>query len=325
MSSFKYNNVYIKDYFSVCGPIEKNGNLDKCDAVIEDNYFGEKTFELAEVKMQKLVIDNLLYRNKLIDSDINLLIGGDLINQISITNSNAYSYKIPYLGVYSACATFNEALLISSCLIDSSLINNSIVITSSHNLTAERQFRYPTEYGASKKLYSSHTATGGVGALLTNEKTKIKIESSTIGTPIEYGIKDANNMGAIMAPSAADTLYKHLQNLNIKLNYYDLILTGDLGKYGSILFKELCNKKYDLVVTNHKDAACLLYKDNQEVYSGGSGPVCLPLILFNKIIKDKKYKKILLLATGSLHSKVFVDQHNPLGAITHAIGLEVTR
>ena len=325
MYSFKFNNVYIKDYFSVSGPFEKKGCIKEYDAVIDDYYFGEKTFELAEVKMQKLVVDNLLYRNKLVDSNIDLLIGGDLINQISITNSNASNYKIPYLGIYSACASFNEALLISSCFIENKLIGKSIAITSSHNLTAERQFRYPIEYGANKKLYSSYTATGAVGALLSNEKTKLKIESATIGTAIDFGITDANNMGAIMAPAAADTLYKHLQELDRKISYYDLVLTGDLGKYGSILFKEVCSKKYKLDVNNHEDAACLLYKEEQEVNAGGSGPVCLPLVLFNKIVKENKYRKILLLATGSLHSKVFVDQHNPLGAISHAISLEVLK
>lgn len=324
MSSFKYENVYISSSYSVAGKKEKKGLIKDYDLTLDDYYFNEKTFELAEVKMQNKVIENILYNNKLLDSNVDLIIGGDLINQISITSTNASKFHIPYLGVYSACATFNESLLVAANFIEHSKLNNIICLTSAHNLTAERQFRYPIEYGASRKLYSSYTATGAVGVLVTNKKSNIKIESSTIGKSIEYGITDANNMGAIMAPAAADTLANHLTELNRKLDYYDLILTGDLGEYGSILFKEVCKIKYKLNIKTHHDSGCMIYKEDQDVYSGGSGPACLPLVLFNKIVKEKKYKRILLLATGSLHSKVLVDQHRPLTAISHAISLEVS-
>lgn len=323
MSSFKYNNVYLKDYVTLGGVEEKCSKLKGFDITLNDFYFGEKTFELAEIKMQRKVIDNILSRNKLLESNISLLLGGDLINQLCITNAAASNYYIPYLGLYSACATFNESLIVGASLIESKLINNALIVISSHNKTAERQYRYPVEYGASKKLYSSYTATGSVATLLTNEETNIKIESSTIGRTIDYGVKDINNMGAIMAPAAADTLFNHLNDLKRNSSYYDLILTGDLGEYGSILFKEVCKKKYHIKVNNYLDAASNIYKDNQEVNAGGSGPVCLPLYLFTKVLKEKKYKKILLLATGSLHSKVMADQKNPLVAISHAISLEV--
>lgn len=324
MSSFTYENVYINSFFSIAGPKEKKGKIKEFDTTIEDYYYGEKTFEQAEIKMQRTVIDNLLYKNKLLDSNIDLLIGGDLINQICITNTTASNYHIPYLGVYAACSTFTETLLVASNFVEHSKLNNVLCITSSHNLTAERQFRYPVEYGANKKLYSSYTATGSVGVLITNQKGNIKIESSTIGKSVDYGITDANNVGAIMAPAAAETLFTHLQELSRPISYYDLVLTGDLGEYGSILFKEVCKRKYKINVKNHMDAACMLYKDEQDVFAGGSGPVCLPLVTFNKLVKEKKHKKILLLATGSLHAKVMVDQKNTLNAISHAISLEVS-
>lgn len=323
MSSFRYNNVYIKDYTTLVGPDEKISKLKGFDASINDFYFGEKTFELAEIKMQRKVIDSLLSRNKLLESNIDLLLGGDLINQLCITNTTASNYYIPYLGLYSACATFNESLIVGANFIESKLVNNALTVISSHNKTAERQYRYPIEYGANKKLYSSYTATGSVASLLTNTETNIKVESGTIGRVIDFGVVDANNMGAIMAPSAADTLFNHLNDLKRNISYYDVILTGDLGEYGSILFKEVCKKKYNLKVNNYLDTASNIYKEEQEVNAGGSGPVCLPLYLFTKVLKEKKYKKILLIATGSLHSTVMVNQKNTLVAVSHAVSLEV--
>lgn len=323
MSSFRYNNVYIKDYTTLVGPDEKISKLKGFDASINDFYFGEKTFELAEIKMQRKVIDSLLSRNKLLESNIDLLLGGDLINQLCITNTTASNYYIPYLGLYSACATFNESLIVGANFIESKLVNNALTVISSHNKTAERQYRYPIEYGANKKLYSSYTATGSVASLLTNTETNIKVESGTIGRVIDFGVVDANNMGAIMAPSAADTLFNHLNDLKRNISYYDVILTGDLGEYGSILFKEVCKKKYNLKVNNYLDTASNIYKEEQEVNAGGSGPVCLPLYLFAKVLKEKKYKKILLIATGSLHSTVMVNQKNTLVAVSHAVSLEV--
>lgn len=323
MSTFKYNNVYIKDYTTLVGPDEKVSKLKGFDASINDFYFGEKTFELAEIKMQRKVIDTILSRNKLLESNIDLLLGGDLLNQLCITNTAASNYYIPYLGLYSACATFNESLIVGANFIESKLINNALTVISSHNKTAERQYRYPIEYGANKKLYSSYTATGSVASLLTNNETNIKVESGTIGRVIDFGVTDANNMGAIMAPSAADTLFNHLNDLKRNISYYDLIMTGDLGEYGSILFKEVCRKKYNLKVNNYLDAASNIYKEEQNMNAGGSGPVCLPLYLFTKVLKDKKYKKILLIATGSLHATVMVNQKNTLVSVSHAVSLEV--
>lgn len=320
----QYNNVFINDFYTIVGPKESKGKITYND-VINDYYFEEKTYEDAEVKMQKKVIDNILYKNKLLDTNIDLLLGGDLINQISVTNTTASNYNIPFLGLYSACATFNESILLASTYIESKIINKTLCITSSHNLTAERQYRYPVEYGPTRKLYSSHTATGSVGVLLSSTKSNIKVESSTIGKSVEYGITDANNMGAIMAPAAADTLFKHLKDLKRDISYYDIVLTGDLGEYGSIIFKEFLNKKYNIKLNNYIDASSNIYDEKEKVYAGGSGPVCLPLYLFGKILNEKKYKKVLLLATGSLHSTVLVNQHKPLCAITHAISLEVMK
>lgn len=323
MASFKFNNVYIKDYFTVSGPLESNSKLKKIELKMDDYYFGEKTFEMAEVKMQRVVVDGILNKNGLQYNDINLLIGGDLLDQISVTGYASKNIPISLLGIYSACATFPESLIIGSMFLSDKSIKNIISVVSSHNLTAERQFRYPIEYGSPKPHTTTFTTTAGISTLITKEASNIRVESATIGKVIEMGISDANNMGAVMAPAAADTLYEHLNDLKRDIDYYDLILTGDLGCIGGSIFKEYYRIKYNVKIKKHLDAGCELYLKSQETYSGGSGPACLPLVLFNKILPSKKYKKILIIGTGSLHSKTFVNQKNPIPAIAHAVSLEV--
>ena len=319
MSSIKFNKVYIDSYYSVASKLENKGNLKNIDLVIDDYYYGLKTFEGAEIKMQRVVIDYLLKKNNKID----LIVGGDLSNQLAITSFMASNYDISYLGMYSACATFNSSIIVLASLIDGKKIKNGIAITSSHNKVAERQFRYPIEYGAPKPKRSTYTATGSVGAIITNKVSNIKVESATIGRVVDYGIKDAFNMGAVMAPAAANVINCHLNDLNRDINYYDLILTGDLGVYGSKILKELLNKEYNIKLVNHIDAGSILYKKEQNLYAGSSGPVTLPLVLFNNILQSKKYKKILIVATGSLHSPMLVNQKKSIPATAHAISLEV--
>lgn len=319
MSNFNFKNVFINDCYSIAGTNENNGNLKNVQVYINDYLFGERTFEDAEVKMQKIALNNLINKN----GHPELLIGGDLSNQLSTTSSNLSNKKINFLGIYSACATFIEGLIILSSFIDNKKIKNGINITSSHNLASERQFRYPIEYGAPKPDYSTFTSTGCVGVYLSSEMKGVKILNGTLGRVIDYGVKDAYNMGAVMAPAAVDTLIEHLKNTNTKITDYDLVLTGDLGKVGIEIFKELLKKNYNLSIKNLIDSGSILYKDDQEIFAGGSGPVCLPLVLFNKILQTKKYKKILVIGTGSLHNQTLVNQKNTIPAIAHAVTLEV--
>lgn len=323
MASRKFNNVYIKDNFSIVGPLEKDGMLKNYDLVMDDYYYGEKTFEQAEIKMQKVVMDNLLAHNRLSESKIDVLLGGDLINQTSISSYNASKYRIPYLGLYSACATYIEELIVGASLISGKLAKNVVSVTSSHNLNAERQFRYPIEYGAIKKHTTTFTTTAAIATLLTSELSNIRIESATIGKVIDMGVKDVNNMGAVMAPAAADTLYTHLLEMKRNINYYDIIVTGDLGKVGKELFTELLDKNYNLRIKKYMDAGCEIYTNTQETYAGASGPVALPLVLYEKVLSCKKYKKILVIATGSLQSVQLANQKLGIPGIAHAISLEV--
>ncbi len=321
MSSFKYNQVYIKDYETIAGPEEQKGNL-TYQNTIDDYYYGEERIEDAEIKMQNYCLQNIIKRNKLTNK-IELLTGGDLLNQIAITSYNLINQNIPFLGLYNACATFNESLIILANHIETNLINSGVSITSSHNLNAERQFRYPIEYGCPKKCYTTFTTTGAAAVYLTNDPTDIKISSSTIGTVVDKDIKDVSNMGAVMAPSAVETLITHLKELNLTIDYYDLIITGDLGEIGSKLFLKILETDYNIKPKNYIDAASIIYKEDQNTYSGGSGPVVVPLVLFNHIIKEHQYHKILILATGSLHSTLMVNLKKSIPSITHAIGIEV--
>lgn len=317
MASFTYKNVYINKYYSVAGKYENNGNLKGVNRFLKDFYDEEKTIEDCEIKMQKEVLSNVVNKR------CELIVGGDLTNQITATSSSVVDMNISFLGVYSACATFISSLIILANFINGKSINEGVAITSSHNLASEKQFRFPIEYGAQKPDYSTFTCTGSVGCTVTKVPTNIKIVSSTIGSVVDYGIKDANNMGAVMAPSAVKTLMEHLNFTNTTVKDYDLILTGDLGKYGAELFRTLLKKDYGIVIKNHIDSGSIIYNKEQEKYSGGSGPVCLPLILFNNILNNKKYKKILVIGTGSLHCPTLVNQKKSLPSTSHLVSLEV--
>lgn len=323
MASLKFENVYIKDYYSVAGPMEKMGQIRKFDMVLDDYYFDEKTFEKAEIKMQRVVIDNLLYRNRLSDNEIDCIIAGDLTNQIAISNYCARNYNTSFLGLYSACATFTEGLIVGANLLKNESIKNVITITSSHNLTAEKQFRYPIEYGAPKKQTSTFTATGAAGVILSDSPGKIKIDCATIGSVVDFDIKDVNHTGAIMAPAAAKVLVSHLQEVGRKINYYDLIITGDLGEVGANILEEYLMINYDLKMKKYMDAGEEIFAKSQDTFAGSSGPVSLPLVLFNKVFRNTRHKKILVIGTGALHSPGMVNQKNSVPAVAHAVSMEV--
>ncbi len=317
MASFKYKDVYLNKVYSIAGTNENNGNLKEVNRYLKDFYDNEKTIEDCEIKMQKEVLKNL------ISTKTELVVGGDLMNQLTTTSSSVVDNNISFLGVYCACATFCGSIITLSNFIQGRNIREGISIVSSHNLSSEKQFRFPVEYGAHKPSYTTFTTTGSVGVIVSKTPSNIKVVASTLGSVVDMGIKDANNMGAVMAPAAVKTLMDHLKYTSTTVKDYDLILTGDLGKYGAELFEILLEKDYGIVLKNYIDAGRIIYNDNQEKYSGGSGPVCLPLVLFNKILKQKKYKKILVIATGSLHSPLLVNQKHSIPSIAHLISLEV--
>lgn len=326
MKSIKFNNVYIDNYFTLLTSIEKNPVIkSEVDLLLKNDYFvNKKTTEEGECEYQRIALNGLIEKSKIKEENIDALIGGDLQNQIFASDYNASNYNIPFLGVYSACASFIEGLIIASSLVGRNKFKNVAVVSSSNNLVSEKQFRFPVEYGAIRKKVNSFTASGSVSALVSSKKSNIKIESANIGRVIDMGHSDTNDMGACMAPAVAETIYDHLTSTGRKPNYYDIILTGDLGIYGLNLVKEYLNKKYKIKLNNISDAGMLLYNINKDSdIAGGSGPVCAPLMLFTKIIK--KYKKILVLGSGSLHSCTSSNLKKSMIGVSHAISLEVIK
>lgn len=321
----KYNNVYVDDSYTIAGIYEKDGPLKKYFSKIYDKdlYFGEDTFEKAESRMLSDCMVPLITRSKKID----LIISGDLQNQISSSNYAVRNKEIPFLGIFSACATFGEGMIVGANFIEGKSVNNVIVATSSHNMVAEKQFRNPTEYGAPKKKTTTFTSTGAASILLTNKKSNIRVVSSTVGCVCDKGITDVNNMGAVMAIAAADTIIKHLKDLNIEPNYYDLILTGDLGIYGKeILISYLKTKGID-ISKNYNDCGLLLYDINkQAVFSGASGPSSSALVTCSYVLKEMqegKLNRVLIIPTGAIFSPTRVFQKESIPSIAHAFSLEV--
>lgn len=330
--TYKYNNVYLDEVSTVVGPYEAKGPLgDKFDKSYKDLYNGEKTWEQAEAHLLEESIDILLNKSNKESSEIDLIVSGDLLNQVTSSSYGVLKYNRPFLGVYSACASSVEGIIIASSMIDSKKIDNCVVSTSSHNMSSEKQFRNPTEYGAPKPKTATFTSTGGASVLLTNKKTKIKVESSTIGTVVDMEQNDPLNMGAVMAGAAALTIYKHLTDLNRDPSYYDLILTGDLGMYGKDILIDYMKSEYNIDISkNYNDTGTMLYdfKNQKEVNAGGSGPVCCPLVCYSSIIpmlKSKKINRVLIVATGALFSPTNVFQHKNINSISHAVVLEALK
>ena len=324
----EYNNVYLNCVSTVSGPYEANGPFSKLyDKSYSDFYFGEKTFEIAESKLIDESVDILLNKIGKTRFQIELHISGDLMNQLVSSNYAASRLGIPYLGIYSACASSVEGLIIGANMVEHKVVNNCICSVSSHNTAAEKQFRYPVEYGGPKPMYTTFTTTGGCSAYLTREKKGVRIDSSTIGTVTDMGIKDVYNMGGVMACACGDTIYKHLMNTKREIGYYDLILSGDLGIYGKKMLVEYMKTEYNIDLKNYDDAASMIFDiDKQPVYAGGSGPACLPLVAYSYVfdkMKKGELSRVLLVATGALMNTSMVNQKLSIPSIAHAISLEV--
>lgn len=326
--TIKFKNVYVKSTSTVVGPYEYEGPLSKrFDKHYEDMYFGEKTLEQAETKLMSDSIELALEKCNLETKNIDLFIAGDLQNQITSSTYAAGKLNIPFMGIYTACATNAEGLAIAATYIDSKICKNVLVSVSSHNMVSERQFRNPTEYGAPKPSTATFTATGGATCILTNKKSKVRIEAATIGIPQDYGTTDPLDMGSVMAPAAADTINRHLKEMGRTVDDYDLILTGDLGLYGKDILKDFMKTEYSIDLHNYNDCGVMLYdlENQKDVQAGGSGPVCSPLVVYSDIIKkieNKELKRVLYVATGALFNPTTVFQKSNILSIANAISLE---
>ena len=311
---------------TVAGPKESAGSIGDCiETRLPDDMYGEDTFERAESKMLFTAIKNSIKNSKKNEGDIDAIIAGDLLNQIISSTFAARNFRSGYLGVYNACATFSEALTIGAVLVDGGYLNNVVCATSSHFSTAERQYRYPLELGCTRPPQAQWTVTGAGSSVISVKGNGPKITASTIGKVIDFGVVDANNMGAAMAPAACDTLFTHFKETGLTPSDYDMIVTGDLGTLGSRILKDLIWEKGFDIEEQHVDCGELVYNLCETEYQGGSGAGCSSLV-FNsyiyKKLKEGKFKKIILMATGALLSSVSAQQGDSIPGIAHAVVIE---
>ncbi len=334
---------------SVAGKKEGEGPLGGFfDFVGQDPMFGGNCWEDAESRMMKQTDELVLKKAGLVKDDIDFLVGGDLLGQLIATSFGIETLEIPMFGVYGACSTMGESLLLSAILTDAGYAKRALAITSSHFAGAEKQFRFPLAYGNQRPQAATWTVTGSGAVIIEsglerNSKTnKVKSDNAsciscqnlreivicggTIGKIVDYGVKDSMNMGAVMAPAAADSILCNLADFNRKPEYYDKIITGDLGYVGSEILKELvAQKKVDLS-KNHMDCGIEIYDaETQDTHSGGSGCGCSAVTLSALILRNMRaglWKRVLFVPTGALLSTVSFNEGQSVPGIAHAVVLE---
>ncbi len=321
-----FGNSYLACTSTTVGKKEADGPMHEWfDATEQDEYFGKPTFEQAESEMVRRNLAHLFKKANVQDAGV--LLGGDLLNQCTGTSFGIKESQMPFLGLYGACSTIAEGLLVGSMLVDGGYFPTAVAMASSHFCTAERQYRFTPEYGNQRPPTAQYTVTGAGAFLLTKEETKIRVADGQVGTIIDGGITDANNMGAAMAPAAADTIMKYFSNSGRKQEEFDAIVTGDLGMEGLELVQELLQREGLDISPRHMDGGVLIYDaKRQDMHCGGSGCGCLSTILggyFVKRMQAGELVRVLAVGTGALLSASSPLQKLPIPAIAHAVCLEV--
>jgi len=317
---------------TIAGPKECAGVIGKyVDKALSDDMFGESTYEKAECKMLSFAISKAIENAKEKEEGVDMLISGDLLNQIISASFAARDFDMSFLGVYGACSTLAEAYALAATFVDGGYAKKIVAATGSHFSSAERQYRYPLELGNTRPPQSQWTVTGAGGALIADMGASDEagvspaITCATFGRVVDFGITDVNNMGAAMAPAAADTILKHLRSTGRKADDYDLILTGDLGALGSRIVKDLIWEKGVDVQKNHVDCGEVIYKVIEDEFQGGSGAGCSAVVfnsyIFNRL-KNRELNRVLLVATGALLSTVSSGQGESIPCIAHAVAIE---
>ena len=311
---------------SIVGPKECAGVIGKfVDKALSDDTFGEQTFERAERKMLLYALEASIAKAGLQREQVDAVLSGDLLNQIISAGFAARETGIPFLGVYSACSTLSEALLLGGVLVDGGYARRVACATGSHFSSAERQYRYPLELGNTRPPQSQWTVTGAGSVLLAAEGEGPALTCGTVGKVVDYGVSDVNNMGAAMAPAAADTILRHLADTGREPDYYDLILTGDLGALGSRLLKELVRERGADISANHVDCGEIVYRVVEDEFQGGSGAGCSAAVFCSYIYEHLlrgDIRRVLLAATGALLSTVSSGQGETIPCIAHAVAIE---
>ena len=320
------NEPRIVGRYSVVGEKEGKGPLGKYfHKIVDDDKMHEKTFENAEIDLLTAAIYGAANDYGIDIKDIDMMIAGDLLNQITSSSYVAREMNIPYIGVYSACSTMSESLAVGAAMINAGYFENVMCATVSHFATAERQFRYPLEYGCQRPPYAQWTVTAAGASLISAIGNGPKIVSATFGRVIDFGTNDLNNMGAAMAPAAMDSLTALFRDTATTPKDYDLIITGDLGKLGSDILRDLMREKGYNLGQNYKDCGALVYDVTQKCYQGGSGCGCSASII-NSLVLDRvisgEYERVAYFATGALMSTQSCYQGETIPCISHGVVIE---
>lgn len=313
---------------AVGGPFESKGALaEDFDILHKDMWLGQDSFEKAEKKLLEEACEIAIKKAGIKKEDVNIFLSGDLLNQIISSSFTARTLAVPYIGLFGACSSSMEGLSVAALLIESKAADCVLAATSSHNAAAEKQFRYPTEYGAQKPPTAQWTVTGAGAAIIAREGEGPRITSATIGRVIDMGISDPFNMGAAMAPAAVDTIQAHFRDLGRDPSYYDFIATGDLGKVGHGITEDLL-KEHGLNISPDifTDCGMIIYNDEQPVLAGASGCGCSATVTYGHLMRrmrEGELKKILVAATGALMSPMSYQQKESIPCIAHAVSIEM--
>ncbi|MGN0494723.1 MAG: stage V sporulation protein AD [Lachnospiraceae bacterium] len=319
--------VYIMSSASIVGPKEGEGPMkDYFDQIVEDATFGKDTWEEGESEMIRQTVLLSLRKAKLKKEDIRYLFAGDLLGQLIATTFGVMDFEIPLFGLYGACSTMGEALSLGAMTVSAGYADTVVAVASSHFGGAEKQFRFPLEYGNQRPMSSTWTVTGCGAFVLSKEYGDVKISGITTGVIVDYGVKDSLNMGACMAPAAASVIYRNLKDFERKPEDYDAIVTGDLGSVGhEILCKLLLDQGIDISKV-HRDCGMEIYDDpEQDTHAGGSGCGCSAVTLAGKLldeIRSGKMNRILFVPTGALLSTVSFNEGQSVPGIAHAVVIE---
>lgn len=315
---------------SIVGPKEGQGPLKKYfDEILDDELWGEKSWEKAESKILRETLNKVISKASKTNSDINYILAGDLLNQCTSSTYAIRESNIPFLGLYGACSTMAESLSLAAMIIDGGYADNIISTTSSHFCSAEKQFRFPLELGTQRPQTSQWTVTGSGAALLSSTGNGPFITQVTTGKIIDMGIKDVSNMGAAMAPAAADTIFRHFEDTGEIPADYDLIITGDLGYIGMEITDELLIKLGCRITNRFNDCGAMIFdRKRQDTHAGGSGCGCTASVFAGYLYKEilsGNLNRILLVATGALMSPTSIQQGESIPAIAHAVTIQRTR
>jgi stage V sporulation protein AD len=325
--SFKSKPVIIASS-AVGGPFEGKGPLAKdFDLIYPDIRLGQDSFEKGEQKFLEGSCLKTIEKANIQKEMVNFFVSGDLSNQIIASSFVARTLAIPYLGIYGACSSSMETLAIAANLIESKSADYVLAAACSHNSSAEKQYRYPTEYGSQKPPTAQWTVTGAGSAIIAAKGDGPKITGATIGKVLDLGIKDPYNMGAAMAPAAVDTIITHFRENALEENYYDYIITGDLGAVGhSIAMEMLDKRKFKYNKEKFCDCGLMIYGNEPKVFSGGSGCACSATVVYGHFLncmKRGEISKILVVATGALMSPLSYQQKETIPSIAHAVSIEI--